>query len=142
LPRLALGRDDSVHMVWEEASETDSWVLYSTRRESGWEVPTVLSELGVSSFDPSLVIDRQGNRHVAWDETQDVLSRMWSRGVWGPPGRVASNADGVAAPAVSYGPGPVLHAAWAQSNTSGRWEVYYSRRLLAAYQLFLPFLAR
>jgi hypothetical protein len=142
LPRLALGRDDSAHLVWEEGTEPDIKVLYSTRRESAWEYPGELSRPGVRSVLPSLVIDGLGNRHVAWDETNDILSRMWSGGTWGPTGRVASNANGVTDPVVSYGPGPALHAAWAQGNTGGRWEVYYSSRLLATYRLFLPFLAR
>jgi hypothetical protein len=142
LPRLAIGQNDAVHVVWEEDTDSDTRILYSTRQETAWDYPLELSNPDASAFLPTLVIDGQGNPHVVWDETADILSRTKNGGAWGPTGKVASNPDGLSDVVLRPGSGLTLHAAWAQRGADDAWEIYYSRRQLAPYQVYLPILRR
>jgi len=142
LPDLTTGPDDKAHLVWEEGGDAAE-VYYSGGRQGAWSLQEDVSESEVDSLLPSLAVDEKGNRHVAWDEVSEVLSRAWRGGSWGGREMVAENPAGISDPALWVGPGAVLHITWAEASESGRWQVYYSfRRLPADNFLYLPLIKK
>lgn len=72
-PRLAIGGDDVLHLVWSQGAQGqphDIYHAYSTNNGATWSaaVALVTSESRHSSV-PVIVVDAENNAHVFWEES-------------------------------------------------------------------------
>jgi len=77
-PALALGADDSIHVVWTDTStgEKDRDIYYACSRDSGKKfakdplLPAIdISNTPGSSSEPTIAVAASGVIHVAWTDT-------------------------------------------------------------------------
>ncbi|OLS20522.1 MAG: hypothetical protein HeimC2_36800 [Candidatus Heimdallarchaeota archaeon LC_2] len=81
-PSMAIDGQDNKHVVWYErtdylSSGIDADIFYKhwNATTSTWGSTEMIStESASDSFVPNLVIDRQDNVHVAWEDNTDYLS--------------------------------------------------------------------
>ncbi|MSP12145.1 MAG: hypothetical protein EXR62_04210 [Chloroflexi bacterium] len=128
-PWIAIAPDNRVHTVWEEDSATSS-IAYSGGSSLAWSVPVTISQSGNNANLPRIATDDQGSLHVTWRNATSLAIeyRQWfpSSGSWAaiatpPP---ATNAAGVARPALAAEAGGRIHLAWEQPSASANADVY------------------
>ena len=64
-PKLAVGGNNSVHIVWEK----DKDIYYSIKVGTGpWSSVANLSNTTADSYDPDIALDSGNRPHIVWDE--------------------------------------------------------------------------
>nr|MDO8117871.1 PKD domain-containing protein [Candidatus Sigynarchaeota archaeon] len=119
----------NVHVAWTDytnymSSGTDADIFYKMKNNSvgTWSVTEVVSTASPgASYYPELVLDGQGNVHVAWyDTTIQYCFKNVSTGAWGSTISISSDTTGTLSPGsigVTYN-GYVL-IAWGQDTNYG-----------------------
>ncbi len=87
-PEIAIDSDDNIHIVWQDSTndllssgvDIDIFYrLYDSSIESWSVLELVSTESTLSSVDPCLEVDSEGNVHVCWIDITDYLG---SGGDW------------------------------------------------------------
>lgn len=92
-PKLAVGPNGVLHLVWFQANINNENVLYSNSADGGenWSSPVNISNSMGASQSPALTIDSSNRVHVVWEEqvggTEYKInySRRGTNGVWSAP---------------------------------------------------------
>lgn len=122
---------EQVHLVWEESVDDRARVFYAHGTNGIWDIIR-LSE--TPSDDPLPCIATDGrDLYVAWNSVAQLLCRQWraDTGAWGDALVLAEHEDedGVRYVYVSVDGDGVMHAVWAERETSGRWDIHYGREI-------------
>jgi hypothetical protein len=91
-PALAVGPNDRLHLVWQDAGSGDWHILYSWYDQGGaWAIPETISPPG--HIHPELAIDSAGRVHVCWRCGQIYWAVRDTNGTWSSHQVVGSGLD-------------------------------------------------
>ncbi|RME74601.1 MAG: hypothetical protein D6785_15685, partial [Planctomycetota bacterium] len=132
-PCLARDRGGRFYMVWQDSSNGKDEIYFAKSTDQGktWSPPVDISSTSGNSEKPMILAGDNGVLSVVW---QEEVSGSWeiyyARSTtggdsWSTPVNLSQNAG------ISYTPsltqiGNTVYAAWAD-NTSGTWEIYWSK---------------
>jgi len=130
-PRIAIDRDNSPRIVWEER-KGDYKVYYDYFDGIDWVNPVLVDT--DASFTPDLSIDKDNRVHIVWkykNGINDIFYTVYNDAIREFPPENASNTD-----SISLGPSVItdseyVHLVWGEaygSSSSDNIEIYYSRR--------------
>ena len=124
-PALAVGRDGTVYLAWQDNRNGD-WDVYSARLANGSDTFGPNQRVNVETrgpqVDPAIGVDSQGRVHVVWADDQSGTRRVYyahsegetfSRGRVVGSGLMADLSDEV--PSLAVGPDDTVHVAWANA---------------------------
>ena len=124
-PALAVGRDGSVHLVWQDSRNGD-WDIYyarSTNRGASFEANMQVNDETLSQQeDPVISVDSRGRVHVAWaDKRSGAWAIYYARSEGDGFGRGQAVGSGLIAdlanvmPSLAVAPDDSVHLAWANA---------------------------
>lgn len=150
-PRAGVDSGGNVHVVWED--ETDFGGAECTKiAHKTWNATTgtwsttgiVSSDVVAGAFQPSMMVDANGNVHVAWTyetdhlgsgEDADIFYKAWNAttGTWTPAEVVSTEStDSSMQPAIGVDGNGNVHVAWVDwTFSSPSPDIVYKRRELA-----------
>lgn len=126
--QLAVGADDTVHVVWTDACATpdNAEVWYSSLGAEGWAAPVAVSEQDGWDWNPSLAAAPNGDLHLAWQHARGtytdqprgqrmesgtgvswLVHRVKTASGWGEP--VTVDDSGGSAGEIAADPGGTVH---------------------------------
>jgi hypothetical protein len=139
-PQIALGPDDTPHVVWYGCTEADEYgnhfnedIYYTTRDESGWLSPALISTTSTWNYHPQLAVDSANQANVVWygrdGFTNQIFYATGSAGGCSAPTRVSSAVPPTGSndnrdPQVMVGPENRPHAVWTGYNGTG--QIFYN----------------
>ena len=124
-PALAVGRDGSVHLAWQDSRNGD-WDIYHARSTDGGASfganVRVNDETRGQQEDPVIGVDSQGRVHVAWaDERSGAWAIHYARSEGDSFGQSQAVGSGLIAdlanklPSLAVAPDDSVHLAWANA---------------------------
>ena len=131
-PVMALGSDNTVHVVWQEGGPGESEILYACKPYRGaWTPVRNLSSADGDSTNPHISTTGNGQVHVIWQERAPGLRSdiyhtcQYSSNLWTSPCNL-SQSDGDSTSAVIIADAQwTVHVCW-QDRSSGNWEVLHT----------------
>ena len=131
-PAVALGPDDTVHVVWQDSTLGESEIRYACRSFDGaWTSARTISGTGGESVRPLVAVGGDGCTHVVWEQrTQGLHSDIYhtcrgSGSLWTAPRNLSqSDADSRSSVLLADGQGTV-HVCW-QEWEPDNWEIYHT----------------
>lgn len=132
-PRLAIDREDGLHLAWFDLTAGDNDIFYSAKASGGtWTDAFNISDNPTPSRSPSIAVDSQGTVHVVWQDfapgNYDIFySQKPKGGNWSTPYNVSNNPEDSTAPSVAVDGQGIVHVAW-QQDVSGTPDIFYSSR--------------
>jgi hypothetical protein len=130
-PALAVGPDNSIHMVWSDTSggEKNADIYYSTSKDGGktWGRDPLLPADNISqtpavSSEPTIAVGSDGSVNVAWRDTTlgkshpDIFYVRGTKGSWTKPVDVSNNLGVSFDPDLNCGPNGKVYLAWSDNS--------------------------
>jgi hypothetical protein len=130
-PSVAVGQDDTIHMVYFTLSARGAAVLYSRKGPDGhWSAAQTLSEGQRFAIAPCIAMDRLGNPHVVWKGGQrnEILYYSTLRaGRWTPPVTIAGRPDSPVDCALAVDKRGIVYLVWREITGRGNQDIFLSR---------------
>ena len=131
-PVMAIGTDDTVHVVWQEGASGEKEILYTSRPFEGtWTPARNISGTDGDSSLPRISASGDGRVHVIWQERSQGLPSniyhtcLYSSTLWATPSDLSqSDGDSTLAVIVADAQGTV-QVCW-QDLSSGNWEIFHA----------------
>lgn len=121
-PKVAVGSDGSVHIVWE----TEREIYYSVKTNNGsWSTPFNLSNsANLISYDPDIALDSQNRPHIVWDEQVTSYSDIYyvsqaDNGTWLSPENISKTTIDSHFGKVKIDLNDTVHVIWPNADGSG-----------------------
>lgn len=144
-PRLAVGSDGDLHVVFYDESDTESDIRYLRSADEGanWTPATEVDGSDDFVQRPSITTGPAGGVHIAYEEIIDLagqgflsdevyhLSSTDDGATWSAPAAVsrhsgAQSVFGLAFPMIAVTPDSVVHMVWVDDDGAQR-DVYYAQ---------------
>jgi hypothetical protein len=137
-PKIAVGPDDTVHVVWERRKD-GAEIYYNAGAAFGanWGAPQNVSNQSAQSYEPNIAVDASGTPTAVWidrrfDRENDVtVASSLIGGRWSAVAKISSTDD--RSPVIATtgsGANAQVHIVWQGrpfgSNTTLDYELYYS----------------
>ena len=138
---MACDAAGNTHFVWQEQQGNRSHIRYVVGRRGGWSSPEPISDTGVDSRAPRVVVTQGRQVQVAWRQGTIISHRLRSMpdGPWRSTSNVVINSQGLGNPALSGDPSGQLHLAWSGWTTFSERAIYTSLCLpVVRPRVFLP----
>lgn len=105
-PKIAIDGNDTVHVVWEEATAGfNQDIVHRSFDGTNWSTPVKLSNSAVFSAQPAIGTNSNGDIAVAWQEPVgaefEIAFRSMSNGSFGPQETVFRDLNPASEPCVS-----------------------------------------
>lgn len=122
LPRLAIGADGVIHIVYSSSPSGQLGKIYYTRGD-GEQWLTPISPSGWAGLRPEIAVDSKGAPHLVWNAPDDPYGILYVRAQgngWAPPLEVA-NGMHQQVPALAIDGQDRVHITWTKgdNNTLG-----------------------
>jgi len=131
-PSIAVDSKGTVHLVWTDYTPGKRQIFYAFKPKGGvWTVPVNVSNTYRSASHPSLVVDKEDNLHLAWQQWVNGLgwvifySYQLPSGGWSTPETIIATGGDVGPKIVVDSVGRVFMV-WYGGGYSGR--IYFSLR--------------
>jgi hypothetical protein len=138
---VAVDREGSAYVVWEEVVDRRWQVFHSYGQVGYWSVPSNISQSPDECHLAQIVVTPQDYLHVIWNEGGALRSRR--KGAqsddWFPAEVVATSSLGLEDVALTAGPRGEVHAVWAARVSGGQREIFHVDRPPALpHRIFVP----
>jgi hypothetical protein len=121
-PDVAIGPDNSIHMVWNDNSSGSYDILYASKTSDGeWSIPVNVSNQSGDARHPAISVDSSGTVHVSWGNGFIYFAQKTSSGSWTTPETAGVGFK----PRIAVGNDDTIHLAWVGSSF-GNFEIYYA----------------
>ena len=134
-PVMAIGPDNTIHVVWQEGASGESEILYTCKPFKGaWTPVRNLSGDDGDSTYPRISASGDGQVHVIWQERgQGLRSNIYhtcqySSNLWTSPCDLSQSDGDSTSPVILADAQATVHAFW-QDRSSGNWEIFHTYQL-------------
>jgi phage terminase large subunit-like protein len=131
---LAIDANDTVHVVWQDATPGNAEIYYRRSMDGGstWSAVKRLTWTSGESYEPAIAIDSNGHIHIIWyDSTPDhfeIYSKKSSDGgsTWSAAKRITWTSGGAMEAVIALDLSNALHVLW-YGYPSGNAEISYKK---------------
>jgi hypothetical protein len=127
-PALAVGGDDTVHIVWTQYDQGIGRVYYAHTEGSRWSLPVKVSPGEAYAGVPALAVDSRGTIHLVWygirpeapavrtrhGSVYEILYTASHDGQWLPPVLISPGIPDAVNPSLGIDDLGRVHSAWYQ----------------------------
>lgn len=139
-PRLVVGFNDDVQMVWQQERRGQFSIYHARRSAEGWSPAAMLSEPENDARLPLVSVNAAGC-HVFWAEGAVIKQRTQREtdAAWTDAEIVCPECTGLNEVAAATTPAGDMHFAWSAYHTADTRQINYSQRTAPeAGKIFLP----
>lgn len=135
-PQVAVGKDNSIHVVWIDALPApglpDVFYTVSTNGGKTWSKPTNLSNTpGGYSRDPAIAVGNDSRIHVAWSDTSSgeespdifYVTKI-EENPWTLPVDLSADPGYSAHPSISCGPDGKVYVVWTDNSKKTAGDIF------------------
>ena len=133
-PDMAVGTDGSIHVVWEDYTNSGSPyfrdILYASFDGLSWTPPEIVcSAIDTSSTDPSIALDSDNYPHIVWNYNSlspynDIYYVKKTESGWSTPENLTLNLGTSRKPEIAIDHQGEIHAFWV-SYFSGLYKMIH-----------------
>jgi hypothetical protein len=76
-PCIAVGRDSTVHLVWQDGENLCGSIYYTWYDGTSWQAVEQLTATGIETTTPSVAVDRSGTVHIVWSDHRHRDSEIY-----------------------------------------------------------------
>lgn len=129
---LAVGPDDTLHLVYNQQAGNGPDIFYASKLEDGdWSAPVDITSDESISAEVSLATDRDGGLHLAWSAEHEGNWQIIYRsrapdGQWSLPVNISNNQGESRSPTLAMDSHNNTHIVWHDDTASkGTWDLLY-----------------
>ncbi|HKW87592.1 MAG TPA: PKD domain-containing protein [Candidatus Acidoferrales bacterium] len=122
-PRIAVGSDGSVNVVWEDTTPGSGDIMFSRSADAGttFSTPVNVSNDPADSANPQITSDSAGSLYVVWDSDSGNLGILFSRSTDGgatfsAPLQLSTNTQGSITPEFAVDTNGDVSVVWEDDN--------------------------
>ena len=141
-PDIATDSNDNIHIAWRDKRDGNDEIYYTKLNNTGYTLvdDTRLTSDTARSYQPSIVVDSNGNIHIAWRDNRDgnyeiYYTKLNNTGyTLVDDTRLTDDPADTRYPDIAADSNDNIHIAW-YDKRDGNFEIYYTKLNNTGYTL-------